>query len=116
MLAKKYKYIMQQPAEYRNRWAVGLSITLSLFIFMSYGVYKGFIDIGFSQSKIVETTETVRVSNTASVNMAPSPFESSKKTIDVAFEEIGKQYTNLKNSVSAVFVPSFTGIEVYERK
>lgn len=116
MLVKKYNQIMQQPEEYRNRWAIGLTITLSLFIFVSFGFYKGFISFGGNESNIANTVELQRASNTASVGSVPSPLENSKKTLGVAFEELNKQYTSFKNSVSAVFVPFFTGIEVYERK
>jgi hypothetical protein len=79
MLVKKYHQIMQQPEEYRNKWAIGLSITLSLFIFISFGFYKGFISFGGNESNVANVVELQRTSNTASANGVPSPLENSKK-------------------------------------
>jgi len=46
----------------------------------------------------------------------PSPIENTKQVFGAAFDEIGKQYQELKDSFSSVFVPFISSIEVYERE
>ena len=102
---------MSKPEEYRNRWALGLSVTLSVFIFVSFAFYKGYLSFG-SEKLAVGQKYSEQV---ASVVIAPSPVENTRKTFETAFEEINKKYQEFKDSLSAVFVPFITGIEVYER-
>lgn len=112
MFVKKYKSIMKEPEEVRNKWALGLTIFLSLFIFVSFGFYRGFFALpGGNQ------TSVVRVDNRANnVANAQSPLENSKKMFEATFGEISKQYSSMKANVLDVLVPFFTGIDVYERK
>ena len=103
---------MQEPEEHRRRWALGLSIALSAIIFLGWVVQKDMIVFG-GGGKVAETGES---SQLAAVSSIPSPIENSKQTFGAAFKEISKQFDAFKASVSAVFVPFITGIEVYDRK
>lgn len=96
---------------HRNRWALGLSVTLSVFIFMSFAFYKGFLSFGGGY-----TAPKQQVANVISADSAPSPVQNTKETFKAAFGEINKQFGEFKDSLSAVLVPFVTGIEVYERK
>lgn len=106
---------MEQPEAHRNRWALGLSITFSVLIFVSFAFYKGFFNFG-SVDLIGSQKSKSQVANVISADVALSPIQNTKATLGAAFKEIGKKYEELKTSVSNVFVPFVTGIEVYERK
>jgi hypothetical protein len=117
MLLKKYNSIMEREEEHRNKWAWGLSIGLTLIIFVSFSFYRGFISLNFGAGKnIAQQKNSSQTANVISADLAPSPIQNTKQTFSAAFDEIGKQYQELKDSISAVMVPFFTGIEVYERK
>ena len=106
---------MQREERYRNRWALGLTVTLSVFIFVSFAFYKGYLSL--SNNGVVAQKESVsQAANVIAADLAPSPFENSKKTFEAAFGEINKKFQEFKDSVSAVLVPFVTSIEVYERK
>jgi len=115
MLLEKYNSIMEKSEEHRNKWALGLSVTLSVLIFTSFAFYKGFLSFG-SNNIIVQQKSATQVANVVSANSVPSPLENASKTFEAAFGEIGKQYQDFSDSISAVFVPFITGIEVYQRK
>ncbi len=102
---------MAKPEEYRNKWALSLAVTLSVFIFVSFAFYKGYLSFGNSNAMSKN-----QMANVVSAQLVPSPIESTKETFSTAFSEINKQYQEFKNSVSNVLVPFITGIEVYERK
>jgi len=102
---------MQRDEAYRNKWALGLSVSLTIVIFLSFAFYKGFLSFG--NSNMVSKNQ---VANVVSAEVVPSPIENTKETFSAAFGEIGKQYQEFKDSISTVLVPFFTGIEVYERK
>lgn len=102
--------ILQKSEKERNRWALGLSVSLSLLILVSFGFYKGYLSFG------APTTRSANQANAIYAKEAPSPVENSKKTFGKVFYEIDKQYQGFKEAVSAVLVPFVTGIEVYERK
>ena len=91
--------------------ALGLAVTLSVFIFISFAFYRGFISFG-NDNAISKN----QAANVISAKSVPSPIQNSKETFTTAFDEIGKQYQKFKDSMSAVFVPFITSIEVYERK
>lgn len=116
MFIKKYNAIMEKEEAHRNRWALGLSITLSLFIFLSWAFYKDFISFQFGSGTLADEISTSQVANVSATDTAPSPLENSKDTFLSAFNEIAKQYISLKKSISDVLVPFVTGIEVYERE
>lgn len=102
---------MQQSEESRNRWAISLTVVFSVFIFIGFAFYKGFLSFeGFN------TVSKVQTANIVAAEVVPSPVENTKKTFQAAFEEIDKKYQEFKESLSDVFVPFITGIEVYERK
>jgi len=108
MLIKKYNSIMEKPEEHRNRWALGLTIALSVLIFTSFSFYKGYLSFGGNNKD--------QVASVISAKSAPSPLQNSKEAFMAAFDEINKQYREFTNSVSDVLVPFITGIDVYERK
>lgn len=112
MFVKKYRSIMEKPEDHRNRWAVGLAVVSSLFIFAGFGFYKGYISIEINRSVAPKT----QVATPIMAEDAPSPIDNSKKIFKSAFIEIESQYRAFKESVSSVIVPFITGIEVYERE
>src|SRR3989344_2663368 len=107
MFLKKYNSIMERDEEHRNKWALGLTVALSVFIFTGFAFYNGYLNFNNSPKQIA---------NVVSADLAPTPLKNSKQTFGAAFEEISKQYGLFKESVSAVLVPFITGIEVYDRK
>src|SRR3989338_9775661 len=111
MLLKKYNSIMEKPEKHRNKWALGLSVTFTMLIFVSFAFYKGYLSFG--NCYMAPKNQTANVVDAESVL---SPIESTKETFKTAFGEIEKQYKNFTDSLSAVFVPFVTGIDVYERK
>jgi len=111
MLLQKYNSIMEKPEKYRNKWALGLSVTFTMLIFVSFAFYKGYLSFGNGYMAPKDQT-----ANVALAKSAPTPIESTKETFKTAFDEIKKQYQNFTDSLSAVFVPFVTGIDVYERK
>ena len=115
MILKKYNSIMQREEDHRNKWAFGLTLLMSIFVFTSFVFYKGFISFG-NEGVLAQKGSRAEVATVISADLAPSPLESSKKTFSDAFDGIIKQYDLFKDSLSAVFVPFITGIEVYERK
>lgn len=102
---------MEREEAYRNKWALGLTVTLSVFIFVSFAFYKGYLNFG--SGSIVPKNQ---MANVVSAETVPSPLQNTKGTFKAAFGEIGKQYNQFTDSVSSVLTPFFTGIEVYQRK
>ena len=111
MIREKYNSIMEKSEEHRNKWALGLSVSLSVIIFMSFAFYKGFLSFGGGLM-----APKSQVANTISAKSVPSPVQNTEQTFKAAFDEISKQYQNFTDSVSSVLGPFFTGIEVYQRK
>lgn len=106
---------MNRSGEYRNRWALGLSVVSSLFIFISFAFYKGYISLGNDSGQII-AAEQKYSDQVASIVTPASPLQNTKETFEAAFNEINKQYQEFKDSLSNVFVPFISGIEIYERK
>lgn len=102
---------MQREEAHRNKWAFGLAVSFSVFIFISFTFYRGYLSFGNNSA-----VSQKQVANVVSADKVPSPIQNTKETFSTAFGEINKQYKEFTNSVSAVLVPFFTGIEVYERK
>lgn len=115
MLLKKYNSIMQKGEEHRNKWALGLAVAFSVFIFFGFAFYKGYIGLG-NGDVIAEKQSSNQLANVVSADSAPSPIQNTKETFKSAFGEINKQLQEFEDSISSVLVPFFTGIEVYERK
>lgn len=111
IIIEKYNSIMQKPEEHRSKWALGLSVALTLVIFISFAFYKGFLTFGSSYMPPASQT-----ANVVSVNKVPSPIESTKENLQSGIDEIKQQYRQFTDSVSAVLVPFFTGIDIYQRK
>ena len=104
--------ILEKPDHHRENWALVMATFFSVFIFVSFAFYRGFLSFG-GDYQIAEQKPTVELASVASV---PTPIQSTKDTFTNAFKEIDNQYQQFKDSLSAVFVPFITGIEVYERK
>jgi hypothetical protein len=102
---------MEREEEYRNKWALGLTVTLSVVIFVSFAFYKGYFNLG--GNNVASKSQMASVVSAESVS---SPIQNTKKTFGAAFDEINKQYKQFTDSVSSVLVPFVTGIEVYQRK
>lgn len=100
---------MQQSERKRKNWAMGLSITLTLIIFVGFGFYRGFLSLGGSSSSQIANV-------VVAVEKAPTPLQSTKETFQSVFQEIGEKYVEFKNALSNVFVPFITSIEVYDRE
>jgi hypothetical protein len=107
--------INQKSEHQRNRWALGLTITFSILIFLSFVFYKGYLNFGIKNIMSNQKTGN-NVAAVVSAKSVPSPIESTKETFRAAFGEIHDQYQKFQDSVSGVLVPFFTSIEVYERK
>lgn len=116
MLVKKYKSIMEREESYRSRWALGSTLFCSFLILISFAFYKGFLSFGAGDGIIAKQKPESQLASVVSAEKVPSPIQNTKKTFQSAFYEIGKQYQDFKDSLSAVFVPFITGIEIYERK
>ncbi|MEK7669149.1 MAG: hypothetical protein AAB350_00960 [Patescibacteria group bacterium] len=106
---------MEREESYRNRWALGLSVSLTLVIFFSFAFYKGYLSFG-NNNLIAGKKSTSQMANVVSAKSVPSPIQNTKEVFGAAFAEIGKQYQEFIDSVSSVFVPFISSIEVYERK
>lgn len=106
---------MEKPESYRNKWALGLAIVFSVFIFFGWALYNGYLNFG-NEGTMATPKSTSQVAGVVSAKSVPSPVENTKETFQAAFGEINKQYQEFKDSISAVFVPFITGIEVYERE
>ena len=106
---------MEKSEEHRNKWAFGLTVICSIFIFTGWGFFSGFLNFGGGSelTKQASKNQTAAVVSTKSV---PSPIENTKNTFKSAFGGIKEQYQEFKNSMADVFVPFITGIEVYEKK
>jgi len=115
MLLKKYNLIMEREEGYRNRWALGLSVSLTLIIFFSFVFHKGYLSFG--NNNLMSGKKSVsQMANVISAESVPSPIQNTKQVFGAAFDEIGKQYKQFTDSISSVFVPFISSIEVYERK
>lgn len=105
---------MEREEGYRNKWAFGLTVSSFLLILFSFAFYKGYLNFG-SENVMAQNGTSNQMANVISADSVPSPIHNTKKTFSAAFEEINKQYQELKDSLSSVFVPFISGIEVYER-
>src|SRR3989344_6611278 len=115
MLIKKYNSIMEKSEEYRNRWALGLAVVCSVFIFTGWGFFTGFLSFG-NNNQVVGQKSGSQTAAVVSVKLVPTPIENTKETFKSAFSGIKEKYQEFKDSMADVFVPFITGIEVYENK
>ena len=117
MLLEKYNSIMEKSEAHRNKWALGLSVSFTVVIFISFAFYKGYLSFGFGSGYMAPNPPAGgQVANVISAKSVPSPIENTKETFKAAFDEISTQYQDFMNSVSNVLGPFFTGIEIYQRK
>ncbi len=105
--------INKRGEEYRRRTALAASLLVFVSVLGVWSVQKGYLDFGSNNSIISKDRD---ISEIAKVESAPSPLDSSKGALNSIWSEINKTYIDFKDSVSSVFVPFITGIEVYERK
>jgi hypothetical protein len=115
MLVKKYNSIMEKSEDSRNRWALGLTITLSLMIFVSFAFYKGYLSFG-NNNAIAAQKSSGQTASVVAAKSVPSPIQNTEETFKAAFDELNQQYQKFTDSVSSVLVPFVTGIEVYKRQ
>ncbi len=101
---------MEREEGHRNKWALGLTVVFSVFIFTGFAFYRGFISFG--NKSIMPAGQVASVVSAKSV---PSPIETSKQTFMAAFGEINTQFQQFKDSMASVLVPFISGIDVYER-
>lgn len=106
---------MAKSEESRNRWALGLAVTLSIFIFVSFAFYKGYLSVG-NNNFVAEKKSSTQVATVVSAKSVPSPIQNTKETFKAAFVQISKQYQEFTSSISDVLVPFVTGIDVYKRE
>jgi len=106
---------MEREENYRSKWALGLSVSLTLIIFFSFAFYKGYLSFG-NNNLMASKKSASQMANVISADAVPSPIQNTKEIFDSAFNEIGKQYKQFTDSLSSVFVPFISSIEVYERK
>ncbi len=106
---------MEREESHREKWALGLSVTMSVFILVGFAFYRGFITINHNEP-IVKRQIAEQSATVAAASEASSPISNTKEAFKAAFQEIHKKYNEAVSSVSAVIVPFVTGIDVYERK
>ena len=105
---------MEREEAHRSKWALGLATTLSVFILVGFGFYKGFLTVGNS-GVIAQNEQSKEVATVIVAEKAPSPLSNSKQTFSNILDQITDQYSQFKDSINSVLVPFVTGIEVYER-
>lgn len=106
---------MERDEDYRGRWALGLSVFFTLVIFFSFAFYKGYLSLG-GEANLASQKSSSQMANVVSADAVPSPIQNTKQVFGAAFDEIGKKYNEFIDSISSVFVPFVSSIEVYERK
>ncbi len=106
---------MEEPEERRNKWALGLAVTCSVFIFFGWAAFNGYLNFG-NNGTVVDQKSASQTAAVVSAKEVPSLTQNTKETFKSAYSEIGEKYQEFKDSISAVFVPFITGIEVYERE
>ena len=116
MILKHYNSIMRKSENERQKWALGLSVSLSVFIFFGWAFVSGYLNFSDQNAVMAESNLKKDSASIVLAEDALTPIESSKETFGAAFQEIGKKYNEIKNSMSSVLVPFVTGIEIYERK
>lgn len=108
MIWEKYDLIMKMPRKRRERWALYLASISFIVIFLAFVFHKGYFDLNSSKS----SNQMAGVA----VNEIPSPIKNAKEIFIPTLGEITAKYRDLKDSLSDVFVPFITSIEVYERR
>jgi hypothetical protein len=119
---KTIENLRMKPESYRHKVAFFTATALSLAIFVGWAGFKGYIGLPNGTVAYDKTAKSVPYQSksvsgqTAVVSEAPSPFLNSINALKAAFGQFGEQYDILKESLSNVFVPFISGIEVYESK
>ncbi len=113
MINQTIDRINKRDEEYRRKLAFFSSLIVLLLVFSVWSIERDIFEL---KSKGNNLSLSNRSGQLASVASAPSPIDSSKQALDSVWSEVGKSFNDFKESLSNVFVPFFTGIEVYERK
>lgn len=106
--------LYQRPESYRHKVAFFTSSIISLAIFVSWAGFKGYI--GLPNGQVAYTPEQNVAALAATQTEPASPFDNSINAFKAAFSQFGEEFESLKESLSNVFVPFISGIEVYESK
>src|SRR5436853_7668536 len=101
MLIKKYNSIMEREDAHRSKWALGLATTLSVFILIGFGFYKGYLSFG-TGGVVAKSEKTSQTATVVAADKAPTPISNSKKTLSGIFDEMKDQYTQFKDSINSV--------------
>ena len=114
MINQTIDKINKRGEEYRRKSALFASLFVFVLLLGIWSLEKGILDLGSGDSSVLsKRRDSVEIIKAES---APSPLESSSGALSSVWSEMNKTYIDFKNSVSSVFVPFITGIEVYERK
>lgn len=106
--------LRQKPEHYRHKVALSGALVVTLMIFSGWAFSKGFF--GFGEETILTKSEVGKEEvQTSSLSSSNSPVGNTKNAFSAAFEEIGRQYQAIKESMASVLVPFVTGIEVYDK-
>lgn len=105
-----------KPESYRHKLAFFTATFLSLVVFVGWAGFEGYIrlpngEVSYNESQ--QNIASVAASNSTNVL---TPFDNSKNALRATMEQFSKQFGILKESLSNVFVPFISGIEVYESK
>lgn len=113
MINQTIDKINKRDEEYRRKFALYASLFVFVAVFGVWSLQRGILDLNSGRPDISKKENSGQL---ASVEAAPSPLDSSKEVAGSVWSELNKSYNELKESLSNVFVPFVTGIEVYERK
>lgn len=107
-----FKNLQNKSESYRKKAALLTTVGLFSIIFISWAAYRGMISL---PETIAFESDISNEKNLGAIEAA-SPFESISAAFGSVFTELKSEYRALQESVSDVFVPFITGIEVYESR
>lgn len=102
--------IRSKPEDHRRKVALGMSLTITAFIFVGWLSSKGWIGFTPSSDSKLQTAQVIQA------DKAISPIKSTSKTFKEAGDQIKAATKEFTDTISQVFVPFVTGIEIYQRK
>ena len=120
--------LKQKPEPVRRRIALSTSVLAILLIFSVWAYGRGYF--GYSNPIVVQNTEDNNNSLNSGESLSPStasnsetpaglksntPITNTKSAANTIFGVINEQFGQLRDSIAAVIVPFFTGINVYDK-
>lgn len=112
--------LRNKPEKTRKTIALSVSGAVFLSMFSIWFYANGYF--GFSKPTTITAdpesqTQLANVSSSLSSDKKEysSPFQNTKNVFSGTIEQISKQYDLLKESLSSVFVPFITSIDVYQK-